>query len=233
MQKIKIGIFGSSYSYHNDSWNNISWMSLLSQEFDITNYSLSGSSTYYSYKQFLDYHSKFDLIIFTVTHPFCLHTTVGPINDELTVKFMLEKFDLSYTEKKVLTGLKHYMASALLDSEIESQHIMFHNLMLEDIKRLRKEVIFIPSHSVNGTMLDKSQLIDITFKENEYWGITEKTWGEKQDRRQCHMSEPNNRCLYQKLKSLIDNNTYPCVLDFELNEISIPDNKEKYFFSWS
>ena len=81
-------------------------------------------------------------------------------------------------------------------------------------------------------MCTGSQLTDITFKENDHWGITGEEWYSKKDLRQCHMSEPNNKWLYQNVKEILPDLNNHVVFNFNLDDIEAPDSKEKYFTNW-
>lgn len=232
MQDMKIGIFGDSFSDHDENNDLISWPYLLSFDYNVSNYSKTGTSTYYSYNKFLENYKKFDKIIFVVTQPHRIHTKIGPIANAMSVNYYLNQDNLSISERKILKGLKAYLENSILDEELDSQHVLFHNLMIEDIKRLHNKILFIPAFNNKGTICTGSQLTDITFKENDYWGITGAEWYSKKDLRQCHMSEPNNKWLYQNVKEILTALDNHVVFDFNLNDIEVPDNKEKYFTNW-
>jgi hypothetical protein len=73
-KKITIGIYGDSFSDPNWVKNNYkAWPELLETDYTIKNYSLSGTSLWWSYNKFLETCDKIDYAIFVVTIPGRLH----------------------------------------------------------------------------------------------------------------------------------------------------------------
>lgn len=72
INNMNIGIYGDSFAEYNSFGHNNQWPVILGKKFadsNITNYAISGSSVYYSYKQFLNNYHKHDINIFLVTNP--------------------------------------------------------------------------------------------------------------------------------------------------------------------
>jgi hypothetical protein len=65
---MKIGVFGDSYADPNP-WRETSWIHYLSNEenIEIETFSASGTSHWWSYKEFLNNYTKFDVVIFCHT----------------------------------------------------------------------------------------------------------------------------------------------------------------------
>jgi len=73
INNMNIGIYGDSFAEYNPFGHNNQWPVILGKKFadsNITNYAISGSSVYYSYKQFLNNYHKHDINIFLVTNPY-------------------------------------------------------------------------------------------------------------------------------------------------------------------
>ena len=73
INNMNIGIYGDSFAEYNFFGHNNQWPVILGKKFadsNITNYAVSGSSVYYSYKQFLNNYHKHDINIFLVTNPY-------------------------------------------------------------------------------------------------------------------------------------------------------------------
>lgn len=67
---MKIGVFGDSYADPNP-WRETSWIHYLGTEenIEIETFSASGTSHWWSYKEFLNNYTKFDVVIFCHTSP--------------------------------------------------------------------------------------------------------------------------------------------------------------------
>ena len=69
-----IAIFGDSFS--DPKWvknDYLAWPELLENDFNVTNFSLSGTSLWWSYKQFKKLSTEYDYCIFTITMPGRIH----------------------------------------------------------------------------------------------------------------------------------------------------------------
>lgn len=229
MQKLKIGVFGDSFAQHTKDFEpHTSWVDLLSQDFDVTNFGLNESSTYYSYCKFLETHHRFDRIVFLLVDPVRVHTSFLPIYSELMILLHLERTKFSDDQKKVLKGLALYFKDSINDIEIQKQYHLFHDLMINDLQEKRKDILFLPSSSKKN---DSNLLVDITLNENSYWQLGENI-AAKLDTRQCHMSNPANHWLYERIKENLVSSTRTSFFSFDLNEVPLPDNVNNYMIRY-
>lgn len=231
---MKVGIFGDSYAHILERSTTTSWADLLSKDFDVENYAMGGSSTYFSYLNFLEHYQKYNKIIFVVTYPARMYTSFGHVPSAVTAKDMLTNraVRLDKIQQKIIYGLDSYFTYSLLDNAILDQHILFHNLMIEKIKSLKKDILFIPAFSVPNTDFDRTALVDITRMEEGHWislGYKIKsTEIFRYDNRQHHLTEPNNRILYQMVKDILPSVKNHVTLSLDLNNFSKPDDISKY-----
>ena len=74
---MKIGIFGDSFADNKNGGTpfnqEVSWPSLLSNKFNVTNYSKAGSGVEYSLSKLFEFASKYDKLILTLTSPVRLY----------------------------------------------------------------------------------------------------------------------------------------------------------------
>ena len=235
---MKIAIFGDSWakeldfsSQHNTS---LAWWNILSNTYDVTNFGLSGSSTYYSYEMFEEVHSNFDKIIF-------IASTAGRIHlpDELKL-----------TSKKIF-GIKKFQVTSLSDAENTLSFLEKHDPgATTDINKLRAIVTYY-SHVMNlkeqelinnmyqrmvkyirgndALVIDSMALLyQISKFESAHWGIDLPTIFQQgyREYRKCHMSEENNLMFAQEINNWLSKGEF----NLSSNNFVIPkDNWTRYF----
>lgn len=167
-----IGLYGDSfagsitelsYKYH--------WSSYLSLEFNcpVKNYGKPGSSIYYSYDIFKQTHIENTINIFLITDP---NRYIGEVQFAGTKHFIPSLYALEHIYKDKLNKLDEDDYKDLRGwfvSSKEKFNLDMAELMLEDIKRLDNDVIFLSSGFVNNTSeeifnlfgLPKFNLLDI------------------------------------------------------------------------
>jgi hypothetical protein len=243
---MKIGIFGDSYADSGDHEckhklnQTLAWPEILSQQYDVENYAVSGSSFFYSVDQFNKHHSKYDKIIFVVTgyDRFEFNSYVSSICNDFTLRKFKHVQNLTSVEF-ALEGLKESNANPIIKSALETaknyyiyinddeRNMYFHNLMLDDVQRTRPDAILIPafSHSFPGKTVSVA-MADIQTLENIHWGYDPFDQINKTDIRYCHMTCENNEIFANDVISWINNN--PMHLDISKYKKPV-DAMSKYF----
>lgn len=211
---MKIGIFGDSYSSI-IGWRDVhpykGWPELLAENYKVINFSHNGSSLYYSKKFFDKHYKNFDKIIFAITAPGRFEFKVDTLekNPKLcfghqflptlnAVKSRLRIKELNDDERRkyqIIHDYKLYIQNFEYEDYI-------HQMIVNDIVRLRPDTILIPcfKQSIRG---EDNYLEQITKMEDEFLGA--KT-GFYIDKRKCHMSEENNKIIYNLVLDALMNN---------------------------
>lgn len=231
---MKIGIFGDSYGYKDARFSANSWIDHLSQMHDVTSHCENGASTYLIFQNFLKYHQLYDTVIVLVTFPTRIHTSIVPLPSNGIAKFWMNfhRNTLSYEKKRVLQTAGNFLDIIPLDDELVNQFVLFHNLLLDKIKTLRTDILFIPCFSFKETDFNTTCLYDISQKE-------EKAWGEKWERvlqknarpydeRQCHMCDENNLILANQINDIIPLIKGHVTFNIDLDKFVDPDDISKY-----
>lgn len=231
---MKIGIFGDSYGYYDSRFKTESWVTYLSQDFDVTSYCENGSSTYLIYKNFIEYQHLYDKVIVLVTYPIRLHTSILAVPSSSMAKFWTNIFrqKLTYTQKQILNATGNFIDIIQEDNELTNQFILFHNLMLEKLKSTRKDILFVPCFSIPETEFTETSLYHISMMEEAVWGEKWETVLKRNarpyDERQCHMCNQNNFILYQQIKEAIPLINGHTVFKIDLSTFVKPDDISNY-----
>jgi len=199
---MNIGIFGDSYASNTADNPTLSWVDWLRTKYTVTNYAVSGTSLFFSLMLFEKNQADFDRIIFVVTCPgrillddsSCLGSGARSITGLRNCEYKINTLDLSKEELTVYNAVKDYFLY-VQNSQFDSY---VHNLMVEEIKRKRPDVILIPSFkdSFNGVSVS---MRDIQEKEDGMIYVQE-------DTRHCHMSESNNKMFASKVEDWLAGN---------------------------
>ena len=196
-----LAIFGDSYGrsggYDNEEKD---WVKFIedTEEYKVTNFSKGGSPLWYSYNLFVKNKDQFDKIIFLVTAPHRIglvspESVLHPFqNNNVRVKVDLA----SGKEKKQYQTIVDYY-DLIHDYDREET---IHQLMVENISRIRKDVIVYPCFFIE--YLNDIALYEITKFEDTCFGLTDeiqkKFYKEgRRDSRNCHMTESNNKIVSQ------------------------------------
>ena len=220
---MRIGIFGDSYSANTENNNTKSWTDHLKEKHDVVNYSVSGSSLFFSLRLFENNHALYDKIIFVVTCPgrwllddnSAVREKLKLITGLRNCEFKMNTLSLSIEELTVYKAVKDYF--------LHVQNTQFdnyvHNLMVEEIKRKRPDVILIPSFIDSFNNVTAS-IRDIQAKEDKAWGVEYV----QEDTRHCHMTEENNKIFASKVEKWLDGEQ----VNIDINDYVTPPNKEFY-----
>lgn len=235
---MKVAIFGDSWAKELGTENKLNpspaWWSILSNTYDITNYGLSGSSTYYSYEIFEEVQNNFDKVIF-------IASTAGRIHlpDELKLKSMH------------IGGTKRFQVTSLSDAENTLAFLEKNDPnATTDIMKLKAIVTYygyvmnIKEQELINNMYqrmvkyikgDNALVIDslpvlypISRLESDHWGIDLPSVFRQgyREHRKCHMSEENNAMLANEIDNWLKTGKFNLTPD----KFIIPkDNWTRYF----
>lgn len=231
---MKIAVYGDSFGGINltnipddNEDRGKSWVQVLSEKYNVTNFSEGGSSLFYSYEIFLQQNKNFDYNIFLITEPNRL--TLNNVNDHLKHfnLTMLELFNqvaknsTIEEDKKIINAILGYYSYIHDQKYIDTCHA----LMVNSIISINQNSLIIPCFPTS--IPDKTSLVEITdyelldqvlyLKDNGYepWKLIDNKWTFA-DYRKCHLSEENNRILANIIDNSITNKTN--ILDIKLND---------------
>jgi hypothetical protein len=213
---MKIGVFGDSFCTLLKSKSNglpdASWVSvMIDRGFDITSHGRPGTSSWWSYEQFLKHYHEYTHIIFMYSH-FCrISTTSTEFISELAWFPSVEILENSPRFKDLPDNIKHEVTvlteanSIMWENEYALhmqrfiQHQVFdqvNTMCAQSNKKLINVDIFddlnISNKNHAGSYLCK--LNDISVRETINSGITTED-SHYSDVRSCHLSDHNNRVL--------------------------------------
>lgn len=192
---MKIGIFGDSYAHEGSAYllnlnNDKSWMKILTDcGYDITSYGMSGSSMYWSYKNYLQHRHKYDYIIFLATTINRIYVPTAKYNHWHSNYFLSE--DDVRTQEAKKNNADHWEALKLYFSLLfnEEEHQTYKDLMLNEIEPnpntlcLDVEKYLIPMSSKEFSQLKKIDSSICQFKDNRF----------------CHFSQDGNTFIANKI----------------------------------
>ena len=242
---MKIAIFADSHGDpnimlqypHRDAFNNVGpgWPDLVSQEFDITNFSLSGTSTYYSYKLFCENHARFDRIIFIPSSPgrfsiflpdrnYYFHCVPGFVKS--LEDFVNDPSPYNFRDKQIFAAARDYVIH-VLDLQREQ---MFDHLMIEQVKRLRPDAIMIPAFESSNMNITRTTLSHISMLELKHWKIDNHYLRDVKltEVRKCHLSDENNRMMFEKIKNVL--NGVSSKFELDETDFRIPAHPWQHYF---
>ncbi len=242
---MQIGIFGDSYSTVNQRFVNKRpdgkcWAQLLSDQYSVKNYSVSGTGLYYSYREFLKHQHNFDCIIFTASLNQRLYLENLPIKDPTSKHINLELLTDRNQAHEWLNYVKTTDDSVNWDDVFDSvqgyfryvynddQNTTAERLLLQDIQTKNRVLLMPCFESTLNAHREifknfKISLSNITFLEDARCNLTQqkirkirKQLGDKvEDTRHCHLTDENNIMMYNKIVNWIENN------EFSLQQLDI------------
>lgn len=210
----KIAIFGDSFA--DPKWVDPSkynaWPELLAENYEVTNFSLSGSGMWWSYEKFLNLHKDFDYCIFVVTMPGRIyvesldrHLNFNPITWPTW-------YGMNYGE----VYFKHFYS--------QKREECFHNFMLGDILS-HDNVLVIPAFIESMPNLATWSLCHLSDKEMEHYGLKHPGANEK---RKCHLTKENNQVVYKKIVSAINNREN--ILTLTESDFVVPNDPMHFYW---
>lgn len=210
---MKIATFGCSFAHENSNsgapkfnMNGKPWMKILSEHFnhDVTNYGMSASTMYYSYKLFKDNYQKFDKIVFFGTFPDRKHFHFFKKPEFVSPTYLTDMPDWFSEESAKLIRLYYTVIHDI------KEHEDMKELMVKEIKNLggvNALYLDTPTTLNNVSLMEKlSDFKNIGFN----------------DHRWCHMSNENNFILASQINDWINGKTF----NFDINTFKKPTVEE-------
>jgi hypothetical protein len=201
---MNIGIFGDSYAVAQKEHGNdtLSWVDIVASQYRVTNLSQAGSGLYYMYTKFIENNQKFDKIVFLITNSGRLYIDECKIQQHF-VNYEQCEYLYSMAEdlkdKKIIDAIKSYYSYVKQDSF----DLFVHDLIIEKIKSIRNDVLFIPCYSENlQSLSNKNCLFQACVIDWAGYNINgNEAHANKRyvDKRHGHMNEPNNRILGEEV----------------------------------
>lgn len=219
---MKIGIFGDSFAHvpnNKDPKNlTLSWPEYIAQKYETEFHAHPGTSLYYSVKKIKQYHEKYDKIILVVTNPgrFSFNEIMEKecektgydwalrVQGLASVEHILPKIEdeNSITKKAWLAAQEYFMY--IYDHDFDNY---LHSLMLEDMKKLRQDIILIPAFNISLPYIlprPTSMFCIQYFVENQHWGLNDLGYNPTNDIRLCHLTPQNNEIFANNVFKWID-----------------------------
>ena len=185
---MKILLLGDSFSDPTWASNNYkAWPELLALEYNVTNRSAQGTSTWWSFLKYKELNQDFDRIIFTVTAPnryyvenLNLHLTAVSSNwfNGINLEQTYYKYFYSQTQNEFL------------------QQSIVRELLLDN------RVLIIPAFKeslINHQGLSLCHLADL---ESDYYNIPRPILND--NKRKCHLAKENNTMVYGKILQALE-----------------------------
>ena len=239
--KERILILGDSFAVAYGRLEQHAWVSQLAEKFDVDNYAVSGSGVYWSYLKFLEhYQDNYSHIIWVVSDPMrgyipeITHKVNEPYQEHFSANHSQGGWkgfnqsipiidELKYTYKHIDS---YY---ALIDKQKEN---ISSYLMVADAKQKRPEMLVLScfpvllEHELDNVSNDVSifantdSLFDFQNAEESLWVTSnrikrkrlEKALGFNDDR-VCHFTIENNKMMYTKMLTWINNKNFELSLD--------------------
>lgn len=211
-KKLKLAIYGDSFS--DPTWVSntyMSWPELLANDYNITNYSQTGTSMWWSYDKFLNTHNKFDLAIFVVTVPGRIH-----------VEYNDKHLNLNPSTWPVWDGINigemyfRYFYSS-------KRETAFHNFMVNDILQYQ-DVLVIPAF-LESLPIQSWSLCHYADLELQHYGLDHPGNNEN---RKCHLTKENNLMVYNKISKAIADKDQ--VLKLNKDDFVVPADPMEYYW---
>lgn len=251
---MKIAIYGDSYANLNldqpNDGRGLSWVDIVKQHYEVTNFALAGSSVFYSYSKFKENHSKFDYNIFIITN---LDRIYNRKLDNLLNQqswythhshVTLWSKDPRRTEhqRKIIDSVKTYIEYW---KDEETENILNFSLV-ENLRKEHNDCLFINAFSKEHNPILENQygLIDITCMEQEQSGWLEKYSDKKihlghldennrmlEDYRLNHLCEENNIILGEKILDAV--NKKQRQLEIDLKDFVRPPHDIDFYVKWN
>lgn len=226
----KLAIYGDSFGYEksifyddrkiDETLVGKSWVSMLRQDYDITNFCIPGSDLYYSFREFKNNYKKFDVNIFLITNKgrFSFQFNNRWIHSHNINSAELKLSNAKGLEKDAINASIEYFK--FLQDDIKDEYL--NNLMVKELLLLDKDILLIDCFGPNG-------LNNITQMENTEWEFPSNYSKRERfiDLRYSHLTKENNCIVYQNVKTCIDNKTN---FKFNITDYIKPskDDKSKY-----
>lgn len=251
---MKIAIYGDSYANMNldepNDGRGMSWVDVVKQKHDVTNFGHAGTSIYYSYLKFIENFANFDYNIFIITHPDRIYNR--KLNEILerdswytnynNIDVCSKDLTKSGFQLKIINSVKTYF-EYWKDEETEA--ILNLNLV-ENLRNKQNNCLFVNafSHEHCSALTNEHGLIDISGMEQITTGWLEKYRGKGmnfgyidennyvlEDHRLNHLCEENNIILGNKMVDAV--NKKQQTLEIRLGDFVVPKHNIDFYVRWS
>jgi len=217
---MKVAIFGDSFAHSRMDNPTPGWPDILAKKYTVRNHAQSGSALYYSVDLFLKNHQFADKIIFIVTTPGRLTL---PIND-LRKKFIPNYHNATslkevFKEDTIFLKVIDAAIGFFLHVQNDNYEKFIHNLMIEEVKRVRPDAIIIDAFGSPAF----DSMYQIQLKEERAWNYSPLV-ASFSDRRNCHMTVENNAIFAEKVEEWL----HGAPVKINLDDFVTPMNKEFY-----
>lgn len=198
---MKIGIYGDSFACtgacrYPKINNDTPWMTLIeTPEYNINNFALSGTSMYWSYKNYKDNHTKFDKNIFLATASGRIYI---PWNEEKQhwTGYSITQENHKQNDKHISGFNEVYGYFTKIYNSKE--HDLYKKLMINDIMS-----------NNNSLVIDNTDiLLKISLREIEYYKSLNLNLPWHNDNRWCHLSQEGNNFLAERIKVWLETGTF-------------------------
>lgn len=187
-----IAIFGDSFS--EPTWANnekyFSWPELLSNNFIITNHSMSGSGMWWSYNKWRNVNQTYDYNIFVVTIPGRVYIESLDRHLNFNPTTWPRWFGINFGE----LWFKYFYS--------QEREECFHTFMLNDILNSNNTLV-IPAFFESMPLDESVSLCHFADLEMYGYGLTHSGTNE---RRKCHLTKTNNQVVYEKILQALEKN---------------------------
>lgn len=250
---MKIAIYGDSYANLNldqpNDGRGQSWVDIVEQQHDVTNFGFAGTSIYYSYLKFKEHNANFDYNIFIITHPDRIYNRkLNEIIDQESWYTNYRHVDLwskqdnTSRQAEIINSVKTYY-KFWKDEETEND---LNISLAENLIHCYSNCLFIYAFSklVCPALKNEYGLIDITCMEQEESGWIEKYSDNRihmghldadnrmlEDYRLNHLCEENNIILGNKILDAL--NKKLTMLDINLKDFVVPKHNIDFYVRWN
>lgn len=251
---MKIAIYGDSYTNLNldqpNDGRGQSWVDIVKQHYDVTNFGIAGTSIYYSYLKFKEQNANFDYNIFIITHPDRIY------NRKLNELIDRESWYTNYRhlelwsrqqnntshQSEIINSVRTYF-KFWKDEETEND---LNISLVENLMYRYNNCLFIYAFSKSHCPALKNEygLVDITAMEQEKSGWIEKYSKNGfelghldensfmlQDYRLNHLCEENNIILGNKILDAVNNRK--TMLEINLKDFVAPKHNIDFYVRWN
>jgi hypothetical protein len=234
---MKIAIFGDSFGADQQAnliQSEISWIDVLRQNnITVDNFSLGGSSLYYSYNNYIEYkkNNSYDKIIFLIppTDRFELQIESDTVTIGSTTIFRLDRLINSTKEKykKSLLAFKDYITYC----HDHRREQVFFDLMIKEILQ-DDSVLYIDSFGLVDAKkenLFKLQYIELKMIVPDIEIPDQFSFsGKYADGRKCHFTSVNNITIGKKILQALNTNSK--TIEMSESDIQMPEHDWTYYF---
>lgn len=203
------------------------WTEILSEKYDITNYSEFSSSLVFSASLFEKTHCNYDKVVFLATHPGRI-TMGNPSKNQPLPHFVNYEYSKMWQHRAQIEGWNTELSSILayyLYIYHEPYDLLIHNSLIEHVKKTRPDTIMIPNFKNSFNDIIGNTLTDIFEMENTVWKVKYPILD--YDLRKCHLTPENNLRLAEKMDTWISGSP----VDIRVSDFVQPTvTKENYIF---